>query len=90
MDDQNSAQTPATDSQDAAEALDSDKIGTPNDPEVEPGYPPEQLMGADQYGITAAEEQIPEPLEERERRESAEPLAEVLDEEADRSDPPAG
>lgn len=67
------------DPQDVAEALDSDKIGTPDDPDIEPDYPPDELLGADEYGITAAEEQIDEPLEERVARESADPLERELD-----------
>lgn len=80
------------DPQDVAEALDSDKIGTPDDADIEPDYPLDVLLGADEYGITAAEEQIDEPLEERVRRESPEPLASELDrsDEADVADVTAG
>ncbi len=62
------------DPQDLAEALDSDKIGTPDDPDVEPDFPPDELLGADEYGLTAAEERVGEPLEERVARETADPL----------------
>ncbi len=46
-----------SDSQDEAEALDSDKLGDV--------YPPDRPLGVDQYGTTAAEERVDEPLEER-------------------------
>lgn len=67
------------DPQDQAEALDSDKIGTPDDPDVEPDFPPDELLGADEYGLTAAEERVDEPLEERVERESPDPLEQELD-----------
>ncbi len=75
--------TTAGDPQDMAEALDSDKLGTPDDPDVEPGFPPDRLSGANQYGTSAAEEQIPEPLAERVLRERPEPLADELDDAAE-------
>jgi len=51
----------ADDEQDQAEALDEDKmIGD---------YPADRLLGANQYGITAAEDRWDEPLEERIARE---------------------
>ena len=53
--------TDARDDQDVSEALDDDKL--PGD------YPPEQPLGVDEYGVTAAEELVDEPLEERVRRE---------------------
>jgi hypothetical protein len=76
------------DPQDMAEALDSDKLGTPDDPDVEPEFPPDELLGADDYGLTAAEERVDEPLEERADRESPDPLERELDrvDEGDRSD----
>ena len=50
------------DEQDQAEAVDSD--------ELEGGdFPPDRYQGANQYGITAAEEAWDEPLEERISRE---------------------
>ncbi|HLU42474.1 MAG TPA: hypothetical protein VKZ55_08765 [Microthrixaceae bacterium] len=67
------------DPQDRAEALDSDKLVTSDDPDAEPEYPPDVLLGADDYGITAAEERVDEPLEERVDRESVDPLAAELD-----------
>jgi hypothetical protein len=69
------------DPQDQAEALDTDKLpGGYDDPLIEPEYPLDELMGADEYGLTAAEERVDEPLEERVGRENPEPLATVLDE----------
>jgi hypothetical protein len=50
-----------TDDANLSELLDDDKL-----PEE---YPPERLLGADSYGVTAAEEEIDEPIEERLRRE---------------------
>lgn len=52
------------DDQDIAEAFDPDVVG-----EGYQEYPPERPMGSDQYGTTAAEERIDEPLEERVWRE---------------------
>lgn len=69
----------APDPQDAAEALDSDTLGTPDDVEIEPDYPVDQLLGADDYGTTAAEEQVGEPLDERVERERPEPLVQELE-----------
>lgn len=47
------------------EGLDDDKLGG--------AYPPEQPLGADAYGTTAAEERTGEPLTERVSREEPEP-----------------
>jgi hypothetical protein len=47
--------------QNNAEALDDDKL--PDD------YPPDQPLGVDEYGTTAAEERWDEPIEERLERE---------------------
>ncbi len=69
-----------SDSQDMAEMLDSDKIGGPDDTDLEPDYPPERPMGVDQYGTSPAEEQIPEPLDQRVLRETTDPLREELGE----------
>lgn len=52
------------DSQDQAEALDDDKLGG--------DYPPEEPLGVEEYGTTAAEERYGEPLDERIRREEPE------------------
>ncbi len=68
------------DEQDRAESLDADKID--DDVRVEEDetvYPPDELQGADQYGITEAEERFEEPLLERVRREEPDPLVEELE-----------
>lgn len=70
-----------SDPQDRAEALDSDKLGVPDDPDIEPDYPLDELVGADEYGITAAEERVDEPIEERADRETGDPLAREIDRE---------
>jgi hypothetical protein len=44
-----------------SEVVDEDKLGG--------DYPPERPLGADEYGTAPAEERVPEPLEERVRRE---------------------
>ncbi len=75
-----------SDPQDRAEALDSDKLAVDDlqDMEdIEPNYPLDQLVGADEYGITAAEERFDEPLDERVERESADPLVAELERERD-------
>jgi hypothetical protein len=51
----------ASDEQDQAESLDDDELGG--------RFPPDELLGANQYGITEAEERYDEPLEERISRE---------------------
>lgn len=59
-------------SQDRAEQLDDDKMATTDTPVEDLEYPPEQPMGVDAYGTTAAEEQVDEPLDERVAREEPE------------------
>lgn len=54
--------------QDRAEALDDDKIGG--------DVPPDRPLGVEDYGTTAAEEAVGEPLEERIAREEPEIVAE--------------
>ncbi len=54
----------APDEQDRAEALDDDKQPAE--------YPPEEPLGVDEYGTTAAEERWEEPLAERLAREEPE------------------
>jgi hypothetical protein len=77
----------ARDAQDRAEALDSDVLSDDtDDPEGELEYPPEHLLGARGYGTTAAEERVDEPLDERMRREVADPLDEVDEPDADELD----
>lgn len=72
------------DSQDRAEALDEDKMridpAVDDDPGHDPDYPPNRPVGVDDYGVTAAEEWIEEPIEERADREEPDPLVEALDE----------
>lgn len=60
------------DDQDLAEAFDPDVVG-----EGYQAFPPERPLGVDQYGTTAAEERIDEPLEERVRREEPDPSMET-------------
>ncbi|MEY2447001.1 MAG: hypothetical protein QOH79_477 [Acidimicrobiaceae bacterium] len=55
----------ADDPQDQAEALDEDELAGEGE------YPPERLLGADDYGTTPAEERVPEPLDEFVKREQA-------------------
>jgi hypothetical protein len=56
------------DPQDEAEALDEDELTGERD------YPPERLLGADEYGVTPAEERVPEPLDEFVKREQPDRL----------------
>jgi hypothetical protein len=56
------------DPQDEAEALDEDELSGQRE------YPPERLLGADDYGTTPAEERVPEPLDEFVKREQADKL----------------
>ena len=59
-------------SQDRAEQLDDDKMAITDSPVEELQYPPEEPMGVEAYGTTAAEEQVDEPLDERVAREEPE------------------
>ena len=71
-----------SDAQDRAEALDSDRLpGDHDDPDIEPEYPLDELIGAEDYGLTSAEEEIDEPLAERIARESPDPLVVELESE---------
>jgi hypothetical protein len=56
------------DPQDEAEALDEDELAGASE------YPPERLLGADDYGTTPAEERVPEPLDEFAKREQPDRL----------------
>ena len=49
---------------DRSEAVDADKLSDE--------YPPDELLGSDDYGITGAEQRYDEPLDERVRREQPE------------------
>jgi hypothetical protein len=71
-----------TDEQDQAEALDETKIGGE--------YPPDEPLGVEDYGTTAAEERVDEPLDERVAREvpegtttSGERVGELVDDPSD-------
>lgn len=62
-----------SDSQDRAEALDDDKLAdTSTTPVEDLEYPPDEPMGVDAYGTTAAEERWDEPIDERVGREEPE------------------
>ena len=52
--------TNAGDQQQWAESLDDDKLT--------PEYPPDRPVGVDEYGVTAAEETVPESVADREQR----------------------
>ena len=64
---------------DQSEALDNDNLGISDDAEVEPGYPPDRPLGVEDYGLTPAEEQVGEPIEESVEREIPDPLVQELD-----------
>jgi hypothetical protein len=75
-----------SDEQDWAEALDEDELRIDDDvfdddPAREMNDPPMRAMGVHEYGITAAEEEFDEPLEERVRRETPDPLLVELERE---------
>jgi hypothetical protein len=68
------------DSQDRAEALDTDKLPTDSDDiDAEPEYPLDELLGADEFGVRPAEERFGEPIDERVERELPDPLVISLD-----------
>jgi hypothetical protein len=80
--------TDAHDEQEIAEAFDPDALtlgdeDTYDDPEGELAYPPDRLLGARDYGTTIAEERVDEPLEERLRRETHDPLDDIDEPEPD-------
>lgn len=58
-----------SDPQDRAEALDDDKMAVTDTPVEDLEYPPDEPTAVEDYGTTAAEEQVDEPLEERITRE---------------------
>ena len=64
---------------DQSEALDNDNLGIDDDAEVEPGYPLDEPLGVEEYGLTPAEEQVGEPIEESVEREIPDPLVQELD-----------
>ncbi len=72
------------DEQDQAEALDEDELRIDedvfdDDPAHDLNDPPMRAVGVHEYGLTAAEEEVDEPLEERVRRENPDPLVEELE-----------
>jgi hypothetical protein len=71
------------DSQFVAEEIDPDRLVDEGDGavrgEAREQFPPTHLRGVNAYGLTAAEERISEPLEERETREEPDPLVDELD-----------
>jgi hypothetical protein len=70
------------DSQDQAEALDPDVLADYDDAaydDPERAFPPDRARCARDYGTTAAEERVDEPLEERVRREERDPLDAIAD-----------
>jgi hypothetical protein len=71
--------TDARDEQDEAEAFDPDLLASDAESYDDPErlYPPDRPLGATSYGTTPAEERVPEPLEERIRREVPDPLDEI-------------
>ncbi len=73
-----------SDPQDAAEALDADKIDEASDDEVIPEvYPPDRPLAVGDWGSTADEERRPEPLADFVRREEPDPLRDALEQEAE-------
>jgi hypothetical protein len=62
------------DPQDRAESLDPEVLPDYDDPEGKLEYPPDTPEGVRDYGTTAEEERIDEPLDERVRREVPDPL----------------
>jgi hypothetical protein len=58
------------DDQDVAEALDSDVTGNEDDEDGD--YPTDEALGVDQYGTTAAEEELPESWDQRSARQTPE------------------
>jgi hypothetical protein len=72
------------DPQDVAEALDDDKLGDEARFDEDPAtYPPDRLLGADDYGVTDREAALEEPMHEREARFEPDPLVQELDRAAD-------
>ena len=62
-----------SDPQDEAESLDVEEISDDSDdPEGDLAYPPDHLVGVNQYGVTEGEERVDEPLDERISRETPE------------------
>ena len=70
------------DPQDIAESLDPDVLADYDDSEGNLAYPPDEPWGVEQYGLTAAEERVDEPLHERTQREVADTLPDSLADDA--------
>ena len=70
------------DEQEVAESFDESAISTDAYRQSAAGYPPDAPQGVDQYGTTAQEERVDEPLAARVAREEPDPLAVALDDEA--------
>ena len=66
-----------SDSQDVAESLDPEVLSDYDDPTGILEYPPDRPLGVEEYGVTAAEQRVDEPLEERVRREIDDSSAET-------------
>ena len=69
--------TETRDPQDVAESLDPDALSEYDDSAGNLQYPPERPLGVQEYGLTAAEARVDEPLEERITREVADELARI-------------
>lgn len=71
-------QRPARDEQDSAEQIDEEVLGGAEigdddaDPAREPGFPPDRPLGVESRGVTAAEAEVGESMEERARQEQPE------------------
>jgi len=65
------------DPQDVAESLDPEVLPEYDDPEGNLLYPPDRPLGVNEYGLSAAEERVDEPLAERARREVPDEFAEI-------------
>jgi hypothetical protein len=62
------------DDQDHAENVDSEVLSdVDDDPEGSLAFPPDRPLGVEEYGTTASEERVDEPLAERLRREVPDP-----------------
>lgn len=67
------------DDQELAESFDESKLSTDPLTLDTSDFPPDEPEGVDDYGTTAQEERVDEPLTERVRREEPDPLAAELD-----------
>jgi hypothetical protein len=67
----------SNDPQDVAEGLDPEVLPEYDDPAGNLRYPAERPVGVNEYGLTAAEERVDEPLAERVEREVDDPATDV-------------